>query len=74
MALIIKKSIPQNERFTQADVRTAVSPEELKDSLPDGAKLLSVTTMKIEGELAGLIEFSGGWRSGRYPGANAGLR
>jgi hypothetical protein len=62
------------EQLSHLKIRTAVSPEELKDSLQEGAKLLSVTTMKIEGELAGLIEFSGGWRRGRYPGANVGLR
>ncbi len=58
MAMILTKSIPSNVRFTQADVRAMVSPEGLKDLLPDGAKLLKVKTTKIEGETAGLIEFS----------------
>jgi hypothetical protein len=57
-AMIITKSIPSNVRFTQADVRAAVSPEGLKDFLPEGAKLLKVKTTKIEGESAGLIEYS----------------
>jgi hypothetical protein len=58
MAMIITKSIPSNVRFTQADVREALSPEVLKSYLPEGAKILSVRATKIEGEPAGLIEFS----------------
>src|SRR6266511_5089905 len=58
MAMILTKSIPPNERFTQADVQAALSPEGLKEFLPSGAKLLGVKTTKIEGEPAGLIEFS----------------
>lgn len=58
MAMILTKSIPPNERFTQADVRAALSPEGLKDFLPEGAILLKVKTTKIEGEPAGLIEYS----------------
>jgi hypothetical protein len=58
MALIGTKAIPPNERFTKADARATVSPEGLKEFLPGGARLLGVETTKIEGEPAGLIEYS----------------
>jgi hypothetical protein len=58
MALIATRSVPPDERFTQVDVRAALSPEGLRNFLPSGAKLLMAKTTKIEGEPAGLIEFS----------------
>ena len=58
MAMILTKSIPPDEQFSQADVESALSPEGLKDYLPSDARLLSVKTTKVEGEPAGLIEFS----------------
>jgi hypothetical protein len=57
-AMISTRSVPPNERFTQADVRAALSPEGLKSFLPEGAKLLKVKSTRIDGEPAGLIELS----------------
>jgi len=55
---IVTKLIPPNERLTKADVQATLSPEGLKEFLPSGAKLLRSKSTKIEGEPAGLIEFS----------------
>jgi hypothetical protein len=55
---IVTKLIPPNERLTKADIQATFSPEGLKEFLPSGTKLIRVKTTKIEGEPAGLIEYS----------------
>lgn len=58
MAMIITKSIPPDEPFTQADVQEIFSPEGLKQMVPDGGKFLSAKSTKIENEPAGIVEYS----------------
>jgi hypothetical protein len=55
MAMILTKTIPPEEPFSQADI---LSTQGLASFMPQGGKLLRTSSTKIEGEPAGLFEYT----------------
>ncbi|MCI0390444.1 MAG: hypothetical protein MOB07_16980, partial [Acidobacteria bacterium] len=59
LAMILTKTMPAQYPVTKTLINEMFSPEGLKEMLlPKGARLIRAQTTKIEGEPAGLLEYS----------------
>jgi hypothetical protein len=56
--IIVTKSLPSDLSFSEADQKAFLSPEALKETIPDDAKFIRATPTKIEGSPAGILEYS----------------
>lgn len=58
MALIITKTIPPDVPLTKESIKDTLSQGSLKNLVPEGSAFIRAVTTKIEGESAGLLEYS----------------
>lgn len=58
MVMILTKSFPANIPVSKADIEDLLSQDGLKEWVPRGATLIRTKSTKIEGEPAGIVEYS----------------
>lgn len=58
VVLVITKALPADMKMTRQDVEAFLTPSEMKAVVPDGATYVSGRSTKIEGEPAGILEYT----------------
>ncbi|MEZ4791305.1 MAG: hypothetical protein R2811_15015 [Flavobacteriales bacterium] len=58
VVIIITKALPANLAMTRKDAEELLTPSEMKTMIPDEATFVSGVSTKIEGEPAGILEYT----------------